>query len=112
MLSKELIFREVYDPETKSLKFTPTATNFQIDLDDDSDSVVASCRAMTLDEAHGGIICTKFSEFALYGEGQVSISPDLVGDLWYNIAVTEFTPKALCAIRIKIIGPGKLVLRS
>ena len=111
-LSTDLIWKTVYDAPTQSLKITSSGKDeFAIELRaEDGDSVISKNESTTLTE--GTHSCVGMKTACLYGEGVVEVSPNDDGDSWHQLELPAISPKSICARRIKLTGPGQLVIQS
>lgn len=111
-LSGEHVLKESWDVEAGAIRTIPAAsTEWAIELNHlDGDSVVSHKPSITLEAGEHDI--SGMSMLCLFGSATLSISPDPTGEDWYTIAPSPLSPTPVCARRIKIAGPGKVVVNG
>lgn len=109
-LSGEMVLKEAWDAEHNAIKMIPAVgTETAIELSyQDGDSIATIGIANTLEA--GIHNCQGMKTICLYGAAMVSVSPDAEGDDFYPLTITALEPKIICAMRIKIVGTGKVVI--
>jgi hypothetical protein len=65
---------------------------------------------MTLTEGVHDI--TGMREMCVFGSAAIELSPIVDGNEFYSIVCTPLEVKTICAMRIRIIGTGKVVVRG
>jgi hypothetical protein len=106
------VLQAAWDEEKQAITMVPGVhTEFAIELSAaDGDSVTAVGPSLTMTESVQD--CSAMSKVCLFGEGVVSISPDASGEEFHIVTIANLEIKEICAMRIKLVGTGKLVLRG
>jgi hypothetical protein len=101
-LTSELIFRQVHDPATDSLKVSLTGTNFAIAVSHlDNDSVYAVKRSVIV-EANTTVDARGFSTICLYATGNLEVSPSDEGEDFITIPASVGQVVNICARRVRV----------
>ena len=106
------VLQAAWDEEKQAITMVPGVhTEFAIELSAvDGDSVTSMRPSLAMSESIQD--CSTMSKVCLFGEGIVSISPVVDADEWHILPMTNLEIKEICAMRIKLVGTGKLVLRG
>jgi hypothetical protein len=111
-LDQTHILQLVVDEELEALQVSVLPMEMAIELNaNDGDSVLAVSPSLIVSDGQE-MACLGMKKACLYGEGVVSISPEDSGDSWYQLNCIALEPMEICARRIKLNGPGKLVVNG
>lgn len=110
-LSGDGVLKEAWNPQAHALEVALKNTEVAIALSaSEGDSVIAVVPSATLSE--GTHSCAGIKTVCRYGDATISVSPDVSGEEWHVLSCEDLTPKEICAMRIKITGAGKVVVRG